>query len=143
MILQLHAYWAVLILLLLVTTITNSFYKLMTHKSFVDRDLRLALFTLILVYIQLFIGLAYYFMSPAYKHFKEIGMAAAMKDPLTRLLSVEHPVMMLLAIVLISIGFFKHKKKNTARAKFSGISIYYALALLFILLRIPWKQWFE
>jgi hypothetical protein len=95
------------------------------------------------MHIQLFIGLAWYFMSPAYKHLKEIGMGAAMKDSLTRLLAVEHPLLMLIAIVLITIGFSKHKKKDTAAAKFKTISIYYGIALVFVLSRIPWSQWFQ
>ena len=141
--LLLHSYWAYLVLAVLTITVISSTLSFFSKNNFYPKDLRLALFTLIAMHIQLFIGLAWYFMSPAYKHLKEIGMGAAMKDSLTRLLAVEHPLLMLIAIVLITIGFSKHKKKVTAAAKFKTISIYYGIALVFVLSRIPWSQWFQ
>ncbi len=143
MILQLHSYWAYITLAIILTTVLNSLLNLFSKNNFYTKDLRIALFALIVSHIQFLIGLAWYFMSPSYKHMKEIGMGAAMKDSLTRLLTVEHPLLMILAIILITIGFSKHKKKEKAGAKFKTLTIYYGIALLLILGRIPWKQWFE
>jgi hypothetical protein len=112
-------------------------------KEFTQADLRLNLFTLVIIHIQLILGLAWYFMSPAYKHVKEIGMGAAMKDAHLRLLTVEHPTIMILAIIFITIGFVKHKTKQLDSAKFKAIAFYYSISLLLILSRIPWGQWFE
>ncbi|MDH3322797.1 MAG: hypothetical protein OEM04_07390, partial [Flavobacteriaceae bacterium] len=67
---------------------------------------------------------------------------ASMKDSVVRLFSVEHPLMMILAIVLITVGFSKHKKKTTDSAKFKTLSIFYGLALLLVLSKIPWAYWF-
>ena len=142
-VLQLHSYWAYLTLAVLLATVVSSMLSFFSKNNFYKKDLRMALFTLIVMFIQLFLGLAWYFMSPAYKHLKEIGMGAAMKDSPTRLLTVEHPLMMITAIVLVIIGFSKHKKKESASGKFKTISIYYGIALLFVLSRIPWTQWFE
>lgn len=64
-----------------------------------------------------------------------------MKDAQTRLLTVEHPLMMILAIVFITIGFSKHKKKEKASEKFKTIAIYYGIALVLVLSRLPWQQW--
>ena len=142
-VLQLHSYWAYLTLAVLLATVVSSLLSFFSKNNFYTKDVRLALFTMIAMHIQLLLGLAWYFMSPSYKHLKEIGMGAAMKDSQTRLLSVEHPLMMLIAIALVTIGFSKHKKKETATGKFKTISIYYGIALLLVLTRIPWKQWFE
>jgi hypothetical protein len=49
---------------------------------------------------------------------------------------------MILAIVLITIGWSKHKKKTTDSAKFKTFAIFYGIALLLILYRIPWINWF-
>ena len=136
---MIHSYWAILVLALLIFTVINAFLN--SKKEFKDKDLRLALFTLIVSHIQLLIGFGWYFMSPAYKHFKENGMSATMGDSHARLLTVEHPAMMILAIVFITIGFSKHKKKTTDESKFKTILFWYSLALLFILVRIPWSQW--
>jgi len=137
---MIHSYWAYLVVALLLFAVINAILN--AKKEFKDKDLRIALFTLIVSHIQLIIGLGWYFMSPAYKHLKENGMGATMKDAPARLLTVEHPIMMILAIVFITIGFSKHKKKTTDSAKFKTITIWYGLALVFILSRIPWSQWF-
>ncbi len=110
-------------------------------RSFTDKDLRISLFTLIVMHIQLLIGLGWYFMSPWFKALKEVGMSAAMKDAQLRLFSIEHPTMMILAIVFITIGWSKHKKKTTDESKFKTIMIFYGIGLFFVLTRMPWKQW--
>jgi hypothetical protein len=51
--------------------------------------------------------------------------------------------MMILAIILITIGFSKHKKQTTDKGKFKTIMLYYGIALLFVLSRIPWGNWFS
>ncbi len=143
MILQLHSYWAYITFAIVLATVLNAMLNLLSKNNFYIKNLRMALFALIVSHIQLLIGLSQYFMSPSYKHLKEIGMAAAMKDPLTRLLTVEHPLVMILAVVLISIGFSKHKKKQKATEKFKTLTIYYGIALILMLSRIPWEQWFK
>jgi len=65
-----------------------------------------------------------------------------MKDAATRLLAVEHPIMMILAIVFITMGWSKHKKQVKSESKFKKFAVFYGLALLIILSRIPWKNWF-
>jgi hypothetical protein len=48
---------------------------------------------------------------------------------------------MIIAIVLITIGWSKHKKKTTDSGRFKTFAIFYGLALLIILSRIPWSNW--
>jgi uncharacterized protein (DUF486 family) len=67
---------------------------------------------------------------------------AVMKDKSVRLLAVEHPILMILAIVFITIGWSKHKKKTTDAAKFKTFAIFYGIGLLLILSKIPWSNWF-
>jgi len=143
MILQIHSYWAYLTLGLLLVAFLNAILGLMSKNNFFSKDLRISLFTLIVAHIQLLIGFAWYFMSPAYQSLKDLGMGAAMKDSHLRLLTVEHPLMMILAIIFITIGYSKHKKKEEASAEFKTIAIYYGIALILVLSRLPWQQWFE
>ena len=138
---QIHSYWAYLAVLILLIAVVNVIIGLTQNKEFKDKDLRISLFTLIVMHIQLLLGLGWYFMSPWYKTFKEIGVGATMKDSGLRLQAVEHPLMMVLAIVLITIGWSKHKKKTSDRAKFKTIALFYGLGLVFVLSRIPWAQW--
>jgi len=138
---QIHSYWAYLAVLLLLLAVVNAIIGLTQNKEFKDKDLRISLFTLIVMHIQLLIGLGWYFMSPWYKALKEVGMGEAMKDAPLRLQTVEHPLMMILAIVLITMGWSKHKKQAADKGKFKTIAIFYGLGLLFVLSRIPWGQW--
>ena len=136
---MLHSIWAFIVLAMLIVVVVRAF--LSSDKTFKEIDLRLALFTLIVSHIQLLLGLGVYFSSSAFKFIKEHGMGAAMKDSHVRLLAVEHPLMMILAIVLITVGFSKAKKETTSKGKFKKIAFLYGAALLLILSRIPWNQW--
>ena len=64
-----------------------------------------------------------------------------MKSASLRLYLVEHPLVNIIAIVLITIGYSKHKKKLTSVSKFKTILIFYTLALVLLLSRIPWDVW--
>jgi predicted membrane channel-forming protein YqfA (hemolysin III family) len=137
--LMLHSIWAFIVLAMLIIVVVKAFLSF--NKTFTDIDLRLALFTLIVSHIQLLLGLGVYFSSDAFKFVKENGMGAAMENSHIRLLAIEHPLMMILAIVLITIGFSKAKKETTSKGKFKKIAFLYGAALLLILSRIPWSQW--
>jgi hypothetical protein len=64
-----------------------------------------------------------------------------MKDPTLRLTSLEHPLINIIAIVLITIGWSKHKKLTTSNAQFKTFAVFYTIGLLLILSRIPYKMW--
>jgi cbb3-type cytochrome oxidase subunit 3 len=132
-----HSGWAYIALLLLVFAVVNSFLGKSSKKEFIAKDRKIALFGLIATHMQLVIGLILYFLSP-------LGSASIgqMAESDVRLTWLEHPIINILAIVLITIGWSKHKKATTAKAKFNCIFIFYGLGLLLILSRIPWKLWF-
>lgn len=133
-----HSGWAYLALLLLVVAVVNSLIGWSSKKEFTARDRKIALFGLIATHIQLLVGLILYFVSP-------LGSAVfgQMKDAALRLTSLEHPLTNIIAIILITMGWSKHKKAATNEAKFKSIAIFFALGLLLILSRIPWSLWFK
>jgi len=141
MIKMLHSGWAYITLIILIFAVVNAVIGLSSKKEFKDKDLRISLFTLIVSHIQLIIGFLALFVSSQFSYVLENGMGAAMKEPTIRLFVIEHPLMMILAIVLITMGFSKHKKQTTDAGKFKTIALYYGLGLLFVLSRIPWNQW--
>jgi len=143
MIKMIHSVWAIITLVMLIVVVVNAIIGLTSKKEFTDKSLRISLFALIVAHIQLIIGLIGFFMSTQFNFLKENGMGAAMKDATVRLFVVEHPLMMILAIVLITIGFSKHKNKTTDSEKFKTIAIFYGIALLLILSRIPWSHWLQ
>ncbi|EAQ42927.1 hypothetical protein [Polaribacter sp. MED152] len=137
---EVHSYWAYLVLAILIFAVINAIIGLTQKKQFTDKDLRIGLFTLIVTHIQLLIGLAWYFMSPWFEALTN-DASTVMKTKAVRLLAVEHPSMMIIAIILITIGWSKHKKKTTSEGKFKTFAIFYGLGLLVILSRIPWSNW--
>ena len=138
---EVHSYWAYLVLAILVFAVINAIIGLTQKKQFTEKDLRIGLFTLIVTHIQLLIGLAWYFMSPWFEALTN-DASTVMKTKEVRLLAVEHPSMMIIAVILITIGWSKHKKKTTSKAKFKTFAIFYGLGLVVILSRIPWSNWF-
>ena len=135
-----HSYWAYLVLAILIFAVINAILGLSKKKQFTDKDLRIGLFALIVSHIQLLIGLVWYFMSPWFSALTE-DAGGVMKEKSLRLLAVEHPVMMILAIVFITIGWSKHKNKTTDSAKFKTFAIFYGIGLLLMLSKIPWNNW--
>ncbi|MEE9362488.1 MAG: hypothetical protein V3U92_07825 [Cellulophaga sp.] len=141
-ILNLHSYFAFVVLGLLLYAVINAFIGFMGNKDFtMERDFRLSLFAFILAHIQLLVGFVLYFVSPRFALWGELGMGGIMKDSINRLFLVEHPFVNILAIALITIGWSKHKKVMESKAKFKIIAIFYGLGLVFFLSRIPWSQW--
>jgi hypothetical protein len=137
----LHSYWAYLVLIVLIIATISAIIKLVGDKEYEANDFRKSLFALIVSHIQLLIGLVLYFVSPRLQLFNELGMGGVMKDAVNRLYLVEHPFVNILAVALITIGYSKHKKKLTSKAKLKPIAIFYTIALLLFLSRIPWSSW--
>ena len=137
-----HSWWAYLVLLILIIASINSLIGFFSKKEYGATDFRISLFSLIVSHIQLLIGIILYFVSPYFNAFSEGGMGEVMKDSTLRLYLVEHPLIMILAVVLVTVGYSKHKKKLTSRPKFKMLAIFYTLALVFVLSRIPWTAWF-
>ncbi len=136
-----HSILAAFILIAIAMVVFNAVMSLKRDEQFKTGDRKLGLIALILTHTQFIIGLITYYVSPWYESLRNVGMAKAMKDADLRLMSVEHPLMMIVAIVLLTIGWSKHKKKAEDKAKFKSFVIFYGLALVVILSRIPWKQW--
>ncbi len=138
-----HSYLAYVVLAILILAVFNALSGWLGKKEFsMEKDLRVSLFALILTHIQLVLGLIVYFVSDnGIKAIQTLGMGGL--NAAARLLALEHPLMNVIAIILITMGWSRHKKKTDDTAKFKSIAIFYGLGLVFILSRIPWGQWFN
>jgi hypothetical protein len=132
-----HSGWAYIALLVLVIAVVNAIIGMASKKEFTAKDRKIALFGLIGIHTQLLVGLILYFVSP-------LGLESfgQMADKALRLTSLEHPLINLIAITLITIGWSKHKKLTTSESKFKTFSVFYGLGLVLVLSRIPWSLWF-
>lgn len=93
----------------------------------------------LLVHLQLLAGLGLWFVSPAVAAARA-AMGDTMKDPALRRLVVEHPFLMVLAVVAATVSGVLVKKapNSTAKAKKALIGTLVTLALVAAV--IPWHR---
>jgi hypothetical protein len=125
---QLHSGFRYIVLVLFIYTIISALIGWLGKRPYTNGNRLTNLFAMILAHTQLLIGIALYFLSP-YVQFN----SSTMKDPVTRYFTVEHQVMMLIALVLITIGHSKSKKAVLPEAKHKTIALFYGIALLIII----------
>jgi NADH:ubiquinone oxidoreductase subunit 2 (subunit N) len=122
-------------LLLLLITIIKAFSGMSGNKVFTAGDKKLALFTLITMHLQLVIGLSLYFIG---KYYQAIDTTDESVKSLNRFFRMEHSLMMLIAIALITVGYSKAKRADSSKAKFKSLAIFFTIGLVIILAMIPW-----
>tara|TARA_B100000768_G_scaffold180573_1_gene200917 strand:- start:918 stop:1349 length:432 start_codon:yes stop_codon:yes gene_type:complete len=141
MIKTIHSYWAYLVLVVLILAVLKSLIGYFGKKDYDAKAFRVFLFTLIVSHIQLLIGLLLYFISARFGLWSDLGVSEVMKNADIRLYLVEHPTINVLAVALITIGYSKHKKKLVSGPKYKIVAIFYTIALILIVSRIPWNVW--
>lgn len=134
-----HSGLAYLALLALVFVIFWALIGSLSGREFQEKDRKIAMIAFILSHVQLLLGLILYFVSP--KGFSLLTGGGAMADAEARLTALEHPLINIIAIVLISIGYIRAKKLVESRSKFRSIYMLYAVAFVLIISRIPWSAW--
>lgn len=127
--------WVILILLLL------NVYRHATASAqpYGEKDRKLGLFLMIASHIMLLLGLFQYFAGGVgLERIKTLGMGETMKNAEYRYWAVEHGIGMILAIVLVTLGYGVRKKKFNDFVKHRRALILYVIALLIILASMPW-----
>src|ERR1700716_3597333 len=123
--------WAILILLMI--CIVQSF-SAKTNSSFARGLKKSSLFLLIVAHITFLIGLYQWFAGNlGFKMIREAGFGTIMKNSVSRYWVIEHFIGMLIGIILITIA--RRKVKDQA---FGATSWLYIIALIIILVTIPW-----
>ena len=128
--------------LVLLAGILAMVLPVLSNNSTVSKKDKLpALFFMIMCDIQLLIGSLLYFKYSGYgiSAFNN-GVGAVMKNADLRKIAVEHVVLMLLALVLVHIGYSKVKKVIELDKLKRTSLIYFGIALVLILAGIPWNR---
>ncbi|MHA7131889.1 hypothetical protein [Algoriphagus namhaensis] len=136
---HLHSGVAYLALFALAGVFLYTLFGALSGKEFTEKDRKIALIAFVLTHIQLLVGLILYFVSPL--GFSMLTAEGTMKDASARLVALEHPIMNILAIVIISVGYIRAKKITVSKARFRTIYMAYGIGLVLILWRIPWTAW--
>ncbi len=107
------------------------------HASWTPADDRAGFWFVMFLDLQLTIGLVLYlFLSPfASAALHDIG--GAMKDPVLRFWAVEHVFGMLIGVALAHVGRVRARRTDSLR-RHRVAAIFYGLALIAILVSIPW-----
>ena len=106
-------------------------------NAFKGKNGKETLFMMISSHVMLLIGLVQWFGGDwGLKQIKNLGMGEAMKNTAIRFFAVEHSLMMVIAVVLITIAH------RSAKAAKSNTKWFLLAALLIILLMMPgpWKS---
>lgn len=131
---HLHSTLAIILLVALVIAIILTAKNYFSSKPY---NRKIALLGLISAHLQLIVGLIFYFTSG----FQNMFSSGVMKDSLLRFKVIEHPLMMIIGIVLITIGYSKAKRATEDYSANKTVFIMYTIGLIVFLSRIPWSTW--
>ena len=135
--LHLHSVIRWVVLLLLLIAIFNSLAA--GNRLFTRGDARTGSMLTGFADLMLLIGLVlWFFNARGFQAFKNSSFSTIMHEDTTRFFAFEHPIGMLIAIILLHVGKAQGKKAITDRSKHRRTLVFYLLALLIILLSIPW-----
>jgi len=137
-----------LILLFGFWAVISAISGIASKRNYTSGDSRSNFFFMLTMDIQLVIGLILYFNNGWFESLKHIG--ESMKDPMARFFTIEHSVMMIIAWILVHAGRVSVKKASTSQSKFKKSLLFFGIALLIILIAIPWpfreavaRPWFR
>ncbi len=136
--LTLHSLVRWFVLAGLLFAIYRSYRGWLLKRPFTKLDEQVRWIIATIAHVQLVFGLWLYFISPIVSYFLH-NFKDAVHNRQIRFFGMEHITMMLIAIVLITIGSAKAKRKVTDMEKFKTMAIWFTIALLVILSSIPWS----
>ncbi len=127
-----------IVLLLMLWAIINA-AKSQSSGTYSERSRKLNLFAMISLHVQLLVGIALFFVSQKVNFSVDNWMSSDTAMGMYRFFNLEHVFGMVLAVVLVTMGRSKAEKKlKGSRDKHRRIMVSYLIALVIILLTIPW-----
>lgn len=122
--------WLVLLSILIALIATLNQWKKASQDG---TQLRWANIAVRVTHLQLLIGLVLYFISPMVQF-----TGSVMKNAVLRFYTVEHITLMILAVILITVGYSKARRKAHTAQKAKTVFWYFLVALVLMLISIPW-----
>lgn len=137
-----HSWTRWLVLVLAVLAIVSAIMGMSNRNPFTKKDNLLGGSFVGSMHLQLVLGLLLYFVySPlGLQSIEALGMKEVMKNAGTRYWAVEHISVMILAVIVAQVGRSLSKKATTDVSKHKKSFIFYGLALILVLSRIPWSR---
>lgn len=134
-----HSGLRYLLLIALIIAIVAAYRNVKSGGAYAGAAKLFGLITMILTDLQLLIGLVlWYVYMDTRTHFKINQLKDVLSNSTARYFLVEHFIMMLLAVLSIHLGYRMAKKSITGTAANKAQFRWYLIALILILIAIPW-----
>lgn len=133
----LHSIMRWLVLASLVYSIYRAYKGYFSNSEFSKTDNNVRHWTATIAHIQLIVGVIFYMKSPIIKYFWNNFDEAIHNLDIT-FFGLIHIFLMFTAIILITIGSAKSKRKTTDRGKYKTMLVYFSISLIIIFIAIPW-----
>ena len=117
-------------------TVLSAMTGVAGKRSYTSSDAKSNLFFMISCDLQLLLGLILYYTNSWFDRLKDMGNS--MKDGYTRFFTLEHGLLMIIALILVHVGRVSVKKAISPAAKHKRSLLFFGLALVLILAAIPW-----
>lgn len=135
-ILALHSLFRWLVIISLIFAIYRGYKGWFSKKIFIKFDNSVRQWTAIIAQIQLVIGISLYSISPLVQYFLS-HFKKALPQREIRFFGMEHAFVMITAIIIITIGSKKVKRKTTDNEKYKTMAIWFSIGLFLILTSMP------
>jgi len=133
----LHSWVRWIILIAVLVSIIRAIAGLSGHKKYVKKDRLWNLIFMISMDVQFLIGVILYFIGGWYKNWGG-NIGAMMKNDLLRFFTMEHSLMMIIALIITHLGNSLLKKTSVDRKKHRTALIFFGIAFILIIAAIPW-----
>jgi cytochrome b561 len=135
--LALHSMVRWFVLASLMLAIFRAYHGWLSEKPFSRLDNSIRHWTATIIHIQLLLGIWIYLISPIVSYFlSNFPESVHNREP--RFFGMEHSIVMLTAVIVITIGSAKTKRKQSDNQKFKTMAIWFTLGLLLVLSSVPW-----
>jgi len=135
-----HQILSWLVLLAAGWAIFRSVRGMLLGKQWFTADKQAGLFLVVLTDLQVLAGLLLYLFYSPMTRIVFSDISKAMTEPSLRFYAVEHILVMLIALVLVHVGRIKARNAQFAARKHRISALFYTIATVLILSRIPWER---
>lgn len=139
-VLFLHSWIRWFILILGLVVLIKAYSGWFGNKPYLKGDNGMSAGFMGLLHLNLLLGLLLYFFLSPYVQSAFNNFGAAMKEAGLRYWAVEHILVMIIAVVVAQVGRIRAKRATTDLAKHKTTAIWYTIAIVLMLSRIPWGE---
>lgn len=121
-----------------VISLLQAYSGFLGNRRWGERDHQLGIIFASLLDLQLLIGFVLYFFLSDITRLIFTDFSTAISGGFTRFFSVDHAILMLLAVIFTHLGTILPRRVDQSKIKYAHASIWFTLAFLMLMLGIPW-----